>query len=145
MDDSFSAMPGFVRLYNRLPQPLEFQYDSRPYAVPAHRWTVATVELAIAAYKASRYKTLADGTPLFGVVFENSDEWGIPLTEEELHADDPILGNEIDIDLGAKVFDGRQYGPPEAIRIRQTPETLPKRRSPIDAKVASIIPGAAEG
>lgn len=126
--DSYYAMPGFIRFYNRLPHSLEFQYDSRPYSVPAHVWSAATVNVVQAAWKASRYKIKLDGSSLYGVVLENDPQWGVPLTPEDIHEGDPLLGGEIDLELGPKVFNGKTYGPPEVVSVRQTAETLPKHR-----------------
>jgi hypothetical protein len=145
MEAVYFPMPGFIRFYNRLPHPLEFQYDSRPYSVPAHIWTAATFEVAQAAWKASRYKIKLDGSSLHGVVFENDPAWGTPLLPEELHEGDPILSSEVDIDLAAKDFGGRRYGPPEVVSIVQSRETLPQRRAAIDPRSVSVLVTGAEG
>lgn len=142
MEDVFFAMPGYIRFYNRLPHALEFQFDSRSYQVPAHHWTSATYDLVQAAWKASRYKIKQDGSSLHGVVFEDDPAWGAPLTPEDLHEDDPLLGGEIDLEMGPKMFNGKTYGPPEVVPVLQTSATLPKPRSARDTMVNVFVTGA---
>lgn len=143
MEDAiFFAMPGYIRFYNRLPHALEFQFDSRSYQVPAHQWTAATYDLVQAAWKASRYKIKQDGSSLHGVVFEDDPVWGSPLTPDDLHEGDPLLGGEIDLELGPKVFNGKTYGPPEVVPVLQNSSTLPKPRPAGDSMVNVFVTGA---
>lgn len=124
---------GFVKVYNSLPYPVEFQFDSDRYKLVEHAEEFLPVHLAREAVQQSRYKILRDGTPLFGVIVEGFAPFE-PLTEEDLHLDDPILGNQI------------EFENPEELRPLKVSQVgvMPSARKRVDSAVQVQAVGAVQ-
>ena len=89
-------LAGFIQLYNRFPYKFEFTSNGTPYVIEAHTSETGTLDMAMCAVKQSLYKITIDGNYLFGVVIFGDPTYGVPLTPEDLHMNDPILGNTIE-------------------------------------------------
>lgn len=97
--ESDILLPGLVRLYNRLPYDIDFQYNSRQYRLPSHAVVVAPVELAGQAIKQSLYKITLDGDFLFGVVAEGFAPFE-PLAEADIKTGDPVKDDTMEFEEG---------------------------------------------
>lgn len=118
-------LPGFIQLYNRLPYDFEFMSNGTPYLIAAHTVETATVAMAMCAIKQSMYKMTIDGNPLFGVVAFGDPDFNSPLTDNDLHTGDPILGNTMEF-----------TNPEEMVVLKvNTAGVMPIRRGAVNPKM----------
>lgn len=122
---------GFIQLYNRFPYKFEFMSNGTPYTIEPHSIETATLDMALCAIKQSLYKITLDGDQRFGVVVFGDPAWNVPLLEEDLHRDDPILGNTI------------EFANPEEVSVVKTSMagTTPGRRWAVDPRMSFIAGG----
>lgn len=131
MDDNEMLLaPGSFELYNRFWYPFEFQWNSRPYLIPAHSIKrVPSVGMAKAIITKSRYKIDPMGMDLFGVVLRGDPTFEQPLVEADLTTPDLILG------------DTMKFPDPQNLEVIRFPaDRLPGPRGRVDSQV-QILPG----
>jgi hypothetical protein len=122
--------PGGFELYNRFPYDVEFQWDSRPYVIPAHGiMRVDGVGIARAVISRFGRKIGPQGLESSGVVLRSDPNFGVPLTEEDLNPPDLILGNEV------------QFADPQNLEVKRfAADRLPGRRGAVESTVV-VLPG----
>lgn len=120
---------GMVKIYNRLPYKLEFQFDGAPYELEPHTEEVVPLPVALAAERSSVYKYGVDGEWKFGIAIEGLTSFE-PLGEEELQLNDPIGSNQIEFtkDKAGKFIDSEGH----PVELIQTPTSKPTRRRSVD-------------
>jgi len=118
---------GLFQVYNRLPVPHEFQWDSYVHTIPAHAIEECpSVGMVKALIVQTAFKYGPQGITISGIVAQGDPNFGKPLTAEEIWTGDPIKDNQI------------PFARPQELEVRPVEleaRDLPQMRKSIDPDV----------
>ena len=87
--EQLSGQTDTTLLYNRSPKDFEFQWDSRPYIVGAHKYVTLPTGIARHAVRASQYRYVGTEQVEEFIVPQGYKTFGIPI------GDDPLTGDPV--------------------------------------------------
>ena len=130
-------MPSYqiIRVYNRLPYPVEYQWDQQSDAIPAHSSKHLSYEMAVAAIKSSVVYMDPDDLEevIHGCVPEQDEDFEVPLTQEEVDEIQDIPGWQMG------VHDPENY---KANPVKKQPRNLVKGRRGVSKGITITTVGS---
>lgn len=79
MSEAVNDAPGQMLLYNRSPDEFEFQWDSKPYCIPGHKYVQLPLGIARMAVLKSRYSGIGTSEVESWVVPRGAEGFGVPM------------------------------------------------------------------